>query len=120
MTRAFVWAGVLALFGLLAFAELDDDRKMIGAVFMAAAIAAVFYFVQTDVKKKRLRAAEGLLQEQAAAAKILQAASAELTDIRREMAKEDKKSDEVLALLSALSSAEFVLNGPDKTRKILA
>ncbi len=72
------------------------------------------------MKGLQLGAKGNLLQEQDATSKILKAALAELADIRREIAKEDGKSDNVLALLSSLSSAEFVLNGPEKTRKILA
>ena len=105
--------------GLAIFAASDNDIKYLGSLLIAVAVA-LFYFGRRRVKQRRLRAKVNQLQEQGAAVKTLLATLAELTDIRREIATEDKKSDDVLVLLSALSSAEFVLNGPEKIRKILA
>jgi len=48
----------------------------------------------------------------------LKAGLAELTDLRRETAREDAKAANVIELLSALSSPQFILKRPEQARAI--
>lgn len=90
-----------------------------GILIMAAA-GAYFYFKYKDLENVRQHTRQTLEKERDDSGRILKAAMAELTDLRRETAKEDAKADGVVELLSALSSPQFVLNRPEQARAIMA
>jgi hypothetical protein len=98
---------------------LEATTIFIGLLIMAGA-GAFFYFQYNNLDKVRQQTQQGLEKERDAASKILKAALAELTDLRRDAAKEDEKAENVLALLKALSSPQFILKRPDQVNRILA
>ncbi|MBX3278421.1 MAG: hypothetical protein KF868_10505 [Acidobacteria bacterium] len=114
------WAALL-IGGLLGFFILlmGGGAILVGLLIMAAA-SAYFYFQYSNLDNVRQQTRENLGREQDEAARILKAALAELTDIRRETASEDKKADGVIELLSALSSPQFVLKRSDQARMIMS
>ncbi len=105
--------------GLLGLLLLFSGVFLIG--LLAAGIAgAYFYWQYKNLDKLRVAAREALEKERDQAAQVLRACLAELTDLRRETAREDAKSTEVTEFLDALSSPQFILSGPDKQRTIVA
>jgi hypothetical protein len=90
-----------------------------GILIMAAA-GAYFYFKHQNLDNVRQQTRAALEKERDAADRILKAALAELTDIRRETSKEDGKADDVVELLSSLSSPQFVLKRPEQARTVMA
>ena len=114
------WAVVIigALFGLLVAS--GGGKSLLMALLIMAGVGAYFYFQYQNLDKRRVQARESLEKERDDASRILKASLAELTDLRREIAKEDGKADQVLTLLSALSSPQYVLNRPEQARSIVA
>jgi len=114
------WAVVIigALFGLLVAS--GGGKSLITALLIMAGVGAYFYFQYQNLDKRRQQARGGLEKERDDASRILKALLAELTDLRREIAREDSKADQVLTLLSALSSPQYVLNRPEQARTIVA
>jgi hypothetical protein len=106
------------LFGL--FIAVNGGQAILFGVLIMAAAGAYFYFQYQNLDKQRQRTREALEKERDDAGKILKAALAELTDLRRETAQEDAKADGVLELLSALSSPQFILKRPDQARIVVA
>jgi preprotein translocase subunit YajC len=114
------WAVVVigALFALLVAS--GGGSALVMALLIMAGIGAYFYFQYQSLDQRRQQAREELEKERNDATRIMKAALAELVDLRRETAKEDSKAEQVLALLSALSSPQFVLNRPEQGRTIVA
>jgi hypothetical protein len=114
------WAALIigALLGLV-IAGQGGGAILVGLLIMAGA-GAYFYFQYQNLENVRQRTRETLQKERDDAGRILKAALAELTDLRRETAKEDSKADGVVELLSALSSPQFVLKRPEQARTIVA
>lgn len=114
------WAALIigALLGLV-IAALGGGAILVGILIMAGA-GAYFYFQYKNLDNVRQQTRESLGKERDDATRILKAALAELTDLRRETAKEDGKADDVVELLAALSSPQFVLKRPEQTRTVMA
>jgi hypothetical protein len=114
------WAAVVigGLLGLL-IAVQGGGAILMGILIMAAA-GAYFYFKHQNLDNVRQQTRAALEKERDAADRILKAALAELTDIRRETSKEDGKADDVVELLSSLSSPQFVLKRPEQARTVMA
>jgi len=112
------WA-VLAIGGLLGLVIAAQGSLLIGLLIMAGA-SVYFYFQHRDLDNTRLRVRDELERERDDALRILRACLAELTDLRRETAREDDRADDVTEFLSALSTPQFVLKGPDQARAVLA
>jgi len=112
------WVALIigGLFGLLIAAQ---GAIPMGILIMAAA-GAYFFFQYKNLDNVRQQARETLEKERDDANRILKAALAELTDLRRETSNEDGKADDVLDLLSALSSPQFVLKRPEQARTVIA
>jgi hypothetical protein len=89
-------------------------------LLMLAGAGAYLYFQYQNLESVRQRKREELERERDEASRILKAGLAELTDLRRETAKEDGKADDVVELLAALSSPQFVLKRPDQSRVVVA
>ncbi|HKG13377.1 MAG TPA: hypothetical protein VKB12_08555 [Pyrinomonadaceae bacterium] len=88
---------------------------------LIAGVAVAYYYRQVqNLDRRREEARQRLEQERDEAAQILRACLAELTDLRRELAREDAKSSDVTDFLEGLSSPQFVLSGPDRQRSIVA
>jgi hypothetical protein len=83
-----------------------------------AAAGAYFYFQHNNLENIRQRTREAQEKERDEAQRILKAGLAELTDLRRETAREDAKAASVIELLSALSSPQFILKRPEQARAI--
>jgi hypothetical protein len=103
--------------GLLGFVILVSGAILVGLV-IAAIAGAYFYWQYSNLDKRRIEVREALEKERDQALQILHACLAELADLRRELAREDARSNEVTAFLESLTSAQFVLSGPDKQRAI--
>ena len=114
------WAALVigGLLGLVIAAQ-GGGAILVGILIMAAA-GAYFYFQYKNLDKVRQQTRETLEKERDDANRIMKAALAELTDLRRETAKEDGKADDVVELLAALSSPQFVLKRPEQTRTVMA
>jgi hypothetical protein len=114
------WAALIigGLLGLVIAAQ-GGGAILVGILIMAAA-GAYFYFQYKNLDNVRQQTREALEKERDDATRILKAALAELTDLRRETSKEDGKADDVVELLSALSSPQFVLKRPEQTRTVMA
>ena len=85
-----------------------------------AGAGAYFYFQYKKLDNIREQTRKNLEKERDDALKILRAGLAELTDLRRETAREDAKADDVVELLSELSSPQFVLKRPEQARSVVA
>jgi hypothetical protein len=116
--KGSTWA-VATIAALLGFtiAIQGGGAILVGLVIIAGA-GAYFYFQHNNLEKIRQRTCEALEKERDEAQRILKAALAELTDLRREIAVEDGKAPGVVELLSALSSPEFILKRPEQARAI--
>jgi hypothetical protein len=114
------WAAVVigGLIGLMVLFN-GGSAVVMGLLIMAGA-GAYFYFQQQNLEKQKHQVREALEKERDDAIRIMKAAVAELVDLRRETVKQDAKAEQVLALLSALSSPQFVLNRPEQSRTIVA
>lgn len=114
------WAVLIigALFALLVAS--GGGKSLLLSLLIMAGVGAYFYFQYQNLDQRRRQAREELEKERDNASRIMKAALAELTDLRRETGKEDGKADQVLTLLSALSSPQYVLNRPEQARTILA
>jgi hypothetical protein len=119
------WAAVIigGLLGLVILgssisAPTNTGGVLIGLLIMAAA-GAYFYFQHSNLENVRQRTREALEKERDEAQRILKAGLAELTDLRRETAREDAKAANVIELLSALSSPQFILKRPEQARAIV-
>jgi len=114
------WAVLIigALFGLVVAS--GGGSALLMALLIVAGAGLYFYFQYQNLDKRRQQVRGELEKERDDAARIMRAALAELVDLRRETAKEDGKADQVLTLLSALSSPQFVLNRPEQARTIVA
>jgi hypothetical protein len=112
------WAALVigGLFGLLLAAQ-GGGAILMGILIMAAA-GAYFYFKYQNLENVRNQTKASLEKERDEADRILKAALAELTDLRREISKEDGKADDVVELLKALSSPQFILKRPEQARAI--
>jgi hypothetical protein len=115
------WAAVAigALFALFIAAQ-GSGTAFVLALFVLGSVAAYFYFQYQNLDKRRQQARTALETERDGVARVLKAALAELTDLRREIANEDAKADQVLTLLAALSSPQYVLNRPEQARAVIA
>ena len=114
------WAALIigGLLGLVIAAQ-GGGAILVGILIMAAA-GAYFYFQYKNLDNVRQRTREALEKERDEASRILRAALAELTDLRRDTAVEDDKADDVVELLTALSSPQFILKRPEQTRTVMA
>lgn len=112
------WAVTIigALLGLV-IAIQGGGAILVGLVIMAGA-GAYFYFQHNNLENIRQRTREALEKERDEAQRILKAGLAELTDVRRETTREDAKATDVIELLSALSSPQFILKRPEQARAI--
>jgi len=109
-------AGIGALFGILL---MVGGNILIGLLLLVAA-GGFFFFKYSNLDKVRQATRQALENERDEANRILKAALAELTDLRREIAQEDAKAGSVVELLSELSSPQFVLNRPEQARAVMA
>ena len=116
------WAAVIigTLFALLIASNGDSPGAFMFAMLVMAGVGAYFYFQYQSLDTRRQQVRAALEKERDDASRILKAALAELTDLRREIAKEDGRADQVLTLLGELSSPQYVLNRPEQARTILA
>jgi hypothetical protein len=105
--------------GLLGLVVLISGAVLIGFV-IAGIAAAYFYWQYKNLDKRRVEVREALEKECNQSLEVLRACLAELADLRREIAREDAKSNDVTAFLESLTAAQFVLGGPDKQRATLA
>lgn len=105
--------------GLLGLVVLFSGAILIGLVITGIA-AAYFYWQYRTLDKRRVGVREALERERDQALQILRACLAELADLRRELAREDAKSNDVTSFLESLTAAQFILSGPDKQRATLA
>jgi hypothetical protein len=114
------WAALIigVLLGLV-IAVQGGGAILVGLVIMAGA-GAYFCFQYKDLDSVRLRARENLEKERDNTLRILRACLAELTDLRRETAREDAKADDVTEFLSALSSPQFILKRPEQARAVVS
>jgi hypothetical protein len=104
------------LMGLVIFA---GGAYLVGLV-VAAIGAAIFYWQYKNLDRRREDVREGLEKERDQALNILRACLAELVDLRRELTREDAKSNDVTAFLESLTSAQFILGGAQKQRAAIA
>jgi hypothetical protein len=118
------WAAVIigGLLGLIilfssASGQANTGGILIGLLIMAAP-GAYFYFQHNNLENRRQQTREALEKERDEAQRILKAGLAELADLRREAAREDAKAGNVIELLSALSSPQFILKRPEQARAI--
>jgi hypothetical protein len=111
----------IALVGgvLLGLVVLVSGTILVGLV-IAGIAAAFFYWQYKNLDKRRVEVREVLEKERDQALQVLRACLAELADLRRDLAREDAKSNDVTAFLESLTSAQFTLSGPDKQRATLA
>ena len=112
------WA-VLVLGSLLGLAILGTKNALVGLVVIAGA-GAYFYFQYQKLDSARTQIRAALEKERDEALRILRACLAELTDLRRELVREDAKANEVTELLSALSSPQFVLKRAEQARAVIS
>ncbi len=110
---------IVTIIGALIGLMFLSGSVVFGLLVIAGA-GGYLYFQYQNLEKVRQRAREALEKERDDATRILKAGLAELTDLRRETAKEDRKADHVLALLEALSSPQFILKRPDQARTVIA
>lgn len=89
-------------------------------LIIAGAAGAYFYTQHTGLEKSREAVRQQLQTERDQASRMMKAALAEVVDLRREIAKEDGKADNVLELLQALSAPQFVLQRPEQARATVA
>ena len=111
------WA-VLVIGVLLGLAMLGSV-PLVGLIIVAGA-GVYFYFQYKNLDNIRTKTRDDLGKEQSNALSILRAGLAELVDLRREIATEDAKADNVTELLAALSSPQFILKRSDQARAIVA
>ena len=116
--KGSTWAITIigAILGLV-IAIQGGGAILVGLVIMAAA-GAYFYFQHNNLENIRQRTREALEKERDEAGRILKAGLAELTDLRRDTAREDAKAAKVIELLTALSSPQFILKRPEQARAI--
>ncbi|MBI4893159.1 MAG: hypothetical protein HY821_21225 [Acidobacteria bacterium] len=118
---AVIIGGLLGLIILFSSAsgpgQANTGGILIGLLIMAAA-GAYFYFQHSNLENRRQQTREALERERDEAQRILKAGLAELADLRREVAREDAKAGNVIELLSALSSPQFILKRPEQARAI--
>lgn len=112
------WAALI-IGGLLGLVIASSGSLLVGLLIMAGA-GAYFYFQYKNLDNVRQQTRATLEKERDDATRILKAALAELTDLRRETAQEDGKADDVVELLKALSSPQFVLKRPEQSRTVMA
>jgi uncharacterized integral membrane protein len=114
------WAALIigALLGLV-IAVQGGGAILVGIVIMAAA-GAYFYFKYRNLENLRLQVRQNLEKERDDARRILKACLAELTDLRREITREDGKAAGVVELMNSLQSPQFVLKGPDQARAVMS
>jgi hypothetical protein len=103
--------------GLLGLVVLVSGAIFVGLVIAGIAFA-YFYWQYTSLDKRRTEVRETLEKERDQALQILRACLAELADLLRELAREDARSNDVAMFLESLTSAQFVLSGPDKQRAL--
>ena len=121
-----VWAATVigGLIGLVIVmsslsAPTNIGGALIGLLILAGA-GALFFFKYKDLENVRTRVRQNLEKERDEARRILKACLAELTDFRRELAREDGRANGVVELLTALHSPQFILKGPESTRTVIA
>ena len=108
---------VLALVGLvLAF---PMGQMLLGFVLLLGAGGFLFW-KKSSVEAEQKRARAETEQKCDDATKVLKACLAELTDLRRDTAVEEKQAEEVSEFLKSLSSTEFVLKRPELSRATVA
>lgn len=105
--------------GLLGLVVLVSGAVLVGLV-IAGIAAAYFYWQYKNLDKRRVEVREALERERDQSLEVLRACLAELADLRREIAREDAKSNDVTSILESLTAAQFILSGPDKQRATLA
>jgi hypothetical protein len=108
-----VWIGLIVgvLLGLVI--ALQGNAAILIGLVTAGAAAAFFYWKQKDLDRVRTEARQTLEKEHEQAVRILRASLAELADYRRELGKEDARSEALPPLLNSLSSAHFTLQRPE-------
>lgn len=116
--RTWAILAIGTLLGLVIAAQ-GGGSVLIGLLITAGA-GTYFYFQYKDLDNVRRRVKEDLERERDDALRILRACLAELTDLRRETAREDDKADEVTEFLATLSEPQFVLKRPEQARAVLA
>ncbi len=99
--------------GLLGLVVFAGGAFLIGLV-IAAIGGAIFYWQYKNLDKRRADVRQVLEKERDQALQILRACLAELVDLRRELAREDAKSNDVTAFLESLTSAQFILSGAQR------
>lgn len=96
--------------GLLGLLVLVGGAILFGLV-IAAIGGAIFYWQYNNLEKRRTDVRQVLEKERDQALQVLRACLAELVDLRREIAREDAKSNDVTVFLESLTSAQFILGG---------
>jgi len=114
---AVIIGGLIGLMITVSSMSPPSGGIVVGLLIMAAA-GAYFYFQRNNLENVRQRARQALEKEHDEAQRTLKASLAELTDLRREAAREDAKAANVIELLSALSSPQFILKRPEQARVI--
>jgi hypothetical protein len=112
--RDWVFTGLGVLLGLY----LLSSNMVLGLLIIAAAGAWGFFKFQ-GIEGRKLAARREMEKERDMAIKILRAALAELTDLRRDLAREDAKAEEVIKLLESIHSSQFIVSGRGAARATL-
>lgn len=86
-----------------------------GLLIIVGAGAWSFFKFQ-GIEGRKLAARHEVEKERDIAIRILRASLAELTDLRRDLAREDAKAEEVIKLLESIHSSQFVVSGRGTAR----
>jgi hypothetical protein len=113
--RDWVLVGIGALLGLY---FLSTNFVVVGLLIIVAAGAWGFFKFQ-GIEGRKLAARQEVERVRDTAIKILRASLAELTDLRRDLAREDAKAEEVIKLLESIHSSQFIVSGRSTARAVL-
>jgi hypothetical protein len=110
------WAGLVIGVGLLLSA--------ISAGFLPAALGAGcliwFFLARSNFAKARAKIVDDFAKLRQQSLQVLSAACAEVVEWRRDFAKRDAVSAEVVQLLDAISPEQYVLSTHDNVRQVMA
>jgi len=112
--RDWVLVGIGGLIGL----ALLSTSIVIGLLIIVGAGAWGFFKFQ-GIEGRKVAARETMEKERDRAVQILRASLAELTDLRRDLAREDAKAEEVVKLLESIHSSQFIVSGRTNARTML-
>jgi hypothetical protein len=113
--RDWVLVGIGALLGLY---FLSTNFVVVGLLIIVASGAWGFFKFQ-GIEGRKLAARQEVERVRDTAIKTLRASLAELTDLRRDLAREDAKAEEVIKLLESIHSSQFIVSGRSTARAML-